>query len=177
MIQLETERLILRNYHLEDIDEVFQYFSNEEVARYEDFDPMTKEEVTEEVTEWADMDNRLVAVRKDNHKVIGSVGYWIDEDGDYSIDYDFNPAYGKQGYATEAAEKLLQYLFKEVKIPRIYGDCDIRNTNSWHLLERLGFQRMKQLDNASYKDDKNGNPIRISIYIYQKENISDTKYE
>ena len=91
MIKLETERLILRNYQLDDIEEVYDYFSNEEVARYEAFDPMTKEEVTELVTDWAGMDNRLVVVRKDIVKVIWSVGYWIDEDDDYSIDYDFNP--------------------------------------------------------------------------------------
>jgi RimJ/RimL family protein N-acetyltransferase len=170
MIKLETERLILRNYQLDDIEEVYDYFSNEEVARYEDFDPMTKEEVTELVTDWAGMDNRLVVVRKDIVKVIGSVGYWIDEDDDYSIDYDFNPKYGKQGYAKEAATKLLQYLFDELKIPRIYGDCDIRNTNSYHLLEHLGFERIEQRDGESYKDDREGNPILISIYLYLKKN-------
>lgn len=51
MIRLDTERLILRNYQLTDIEDVYEYFSKEEVARYEDFDPMSREEVTEEVTE------------------------------------------------------------------------------------------------------------------------------
>jgi ribosomal-protein-alanine N-acetyltransferase len=170
MIKLETERLILRNYQLDDIDEVYEYFSNEEVARYEDFYPMSKDEVNELVTSWVSMDNRLVVVLKDLDKVIGSVGYWIDEDEDYSIDFDFNPKFGKLGFATEAASKLLQYLFDVIKIPRIFGDCDIRNINSYHLLERLGFDRIEQIDKESYKDDKDGNPILISIYLYLKKN-------
>lgn len=170
MIRLETERLILRNYQLDDIAEVYDYFSNEEVARYEDFYPMSKEEVVELVTEWMTMENRLVAVLKDTDKVIGSIGYWIDEDGDYSIDFDFNPKSGKQGYATEAASKLLKYLFEDIKIQKIFGDCDIRNENSYHLLERLGFERIEQIDDVSYKDDEDGKPILISIYLYLKKN-------
>lgn len=170
MIKLETERLILRNYQWDDIDEVYDYFSKEEVARYEDFYAMTKEEVEELVTEWSVMDNRLVAVLKDTHKVIGSVGYWIDKGEKYSIDYDFNPKFGNYGYATEAASRLIQYLFDDLKIPKIFADCDIRNVNSYRLMERLGFERIKQLDNESYKNDEEGNPILISIYLYLKNN-------
>ena len=103
MIRFETDRLVLRNYKLEDIEDVYEYFSMDEVARYEDFHPMSKEEVIEMVTDWSKLDHRLVAQLKGEDKVIGSVGYWIDEDGDYSIDFDFNPKFGKQGYAMEAA--------------------------------------------------------------------------
>lgn len=170
MIKLETERLILRNYQLDDIEEVYDYFSKEETAIYEDFYPMTKKEVTDLVTEWAKMDNRLVAVLKDTGNVIGSVGYWIDEKGDYSIDYDFNSKFSKHGYAFEAASNLIQYLFNELKIPKIFGDCDVRNSNSYRLLERLGFEKIKQLDNESYKNDQDGNAILISIYLYLKKN-------
>ena len=170
MVKLETERLILRNYQKEDMEQVHKYFSNEDVARYEDFYPMSIEEVAEMVSEWSSMDNRLVAVLKDTKELIGSVGYWIDEQGEYSIDYDFNPAYGKQGYATEAASKLLQYLFDDMKISKIYGDCDVRNSDSYQLLERLGFERIRTSDNESYKADKAGNPILISTYLYIKRN-------
>ena len=51
-------------------------------------------------------------------------------------------------------------------IRAIYGDCDVQNVSSWKLLERLGFQRINKLDNQSYKNDKNGNPILISTFLY-----------
>ncbi|MDF2844658.1 MAG: family N-acetyltransferase [Herbinix sp.] len=167
MIRLETERLILRNYRVEDLNDIYEYFNNEDVARYEDFYPMSKEDVNELIDEWKDKDSRLVVELKDNNKVIGSIGYFVDEDGDYSMDFDFNPSYGKKGYATEAGKKLLSYLFHTVGAKEIYGDCDINNVNSWRLLEKLGFKRLKQIDNESYKDDMDGNPILISIYLYK----------
>lgn len=169
MIYLETERLILRNYMQKDLEDVYAYFSNPEVAKYEDFNPMSKSEVKELINEWEKKDSRLVVELKSQHKVIGSIGYFVDEDGDYSLDFDFNPAYGKKGYATEAGKSLLDYLVHILEAKKVFGDCDICNVNSWRLLERLGFKRISQIDNETYKDDAEGTPILISIFIYVYE--------
>ena len=174
MIAIETNRLLLRNYRMTDFEDIVKYFSNEEVSKYEDFYPMSEEQVRNIITEWKDMDNRLVAELKSQQNVIGSVGYWIDDEGHYCIDYDFNPGYCGKGYATEASNALVHYLFETVGISAIYGDCDVRNVSSWKLLERLGFQRISQLDNQSYKKDEIGNPILISTFLYQLEK---TKYD
>ncbi|MBQ1506130.1 MAG: GNAT family N-acetyltransferase, partial [Erysipelotrichales bacterium] len=64
MIKLETERLILRNYTMDDVPAVHEYVSSEEVSRYEDFWPLTVEEVAEGISEWKDMDNRMAVVLK-----------------------------------------------------------------------------------------------------------------
>jgi ribosomal-protein-alanine N-acetyltransferase len=154
---------------MNDFKDIYEYFSKEEVARYEDFYPMSEEEVEEQIREWEDKDSRLVVELKNNHAVIGSTGYFVDEDGDYSMDFDFNPAYAKMGYATEAGKKLIEHLFHTVGVKEIYGDCDIHNENSWKLLERLGFNRITQINDASYKEDIKGNPIIISIYLYKIE--------
>lgn len=169
MIYLETERLILRNYKPDDFEDIYAYFSNDEVAKYEDFYPMSEEEVKELIDEWKDKDSRMVVELKNQNTVIGSIGYFIDDDGDYSMDFDFNPIYGKQGYATEAGKMLLSYLFSTLDAEKVFGDCDICNKNSWRLLERLGFKKISQMDNESYKDDADGNPILISIYLYSIE--------
>lgn len=94
MIHLETERLLLRNYEEEDLLDIMEYFSDEEVSRYEDFYPMSENQIKEIISEWKNMDNRLVAELKSNQKVVGSVGYWIDKEGHHCIDYDFNPEFG-----------------------------------------------------------------------------------
>lgn len=170
MIHLETERLLLRNYSEKDLSDVMEYFSSEEVSRYEDFYPMSENQVREMISEWKTMNKRLVAELKSNHRVIGSVGYWIDEEGHHCIDYDFNPEFGGNGYATEACRELIRYLFDIKGIPEAYGDCDVRNEGSWKLLERLGFKRMQTLDNQSYKNDADGQPILIQTYLYGLKN-------
>lgn len=169
MRKIETERLILRNYETEDLKAVHEWFSSEEVARYEDFAPMTKEEVSEIIQQWKSMDNRLVVELKADGQVIGGIGYWVDEEGHHCMDYDFNPAYGHRGYATEAGKALLKYMFEHMKLDAVYADCDTQNISSWKLMERLGFQRMQKLDNQSYKNDEQGNPIIISTYLYEIE--------
>ena len=169
MIYIETEHLILRNYKPTDFNDVFAYFSNEEVSRYEDFYPMSAEQVWSLIDEWKTMDNRLVAELRSNGTVIGSIGYWTDEERHHCIDYDFNPAFGKNGYATEAGKALVSHLFDTLDVTAVYGDCDVENTASWKLLERLGFERIQRLDQQSYKNDLDGNPIMISTYLYEQK--------
>lgn len=169
MVHIETPQLILRNYKTTDFEDIKKYFSNEEVCRYEDFYPMSDEQVKNLIDEWKDMDNRLVVELKENGIVIGSIGYWIDDEGHHCMDYDFNPEYGKKGYATEAGKALIFHLFNSLGVNAVYGDCDARNVSSWKLLERLGFHRMQQLDNQSYKNDRDGNPILISTFLYGLE--------
>ena len=43
MVHIETPQLILRNYKITDFEDIKRYFSNEEVCRYEDFYPMSKD--------------------------------------------------------------------------------------------------------------------------------------
>ena len=46
------------------------------------------------------------------------------------MDYDFNSEYCGQGYATEAGNALVRYLFESVGTGAIYGDCDVRNVSA-----------------------------------------------
>lgn len=166
MLTLETERLILRNYRENDFSDIMKYFSNEEVSKYEDFYPMSEEQVRNIIREWKELDNRLVVELKSTHNVIGSIGYWTDNEGHHCIDYDFNPDYSKKGYATEAGKELVRYLFENLGVSGVYGDCDVRNEASWKLMERLGFRRMQELSNQSYKNDEKNQPIFIHTYLY-----------
>lgn len=142
MIKLETKRLILRNYNESDFDYVFQYFSNEDVSKYEDFYPMTAEEVKNIINEWKEMDHRLVVELKSTQNVIGSIGYWTDNEGHHCFDYDFNPKYGGNGYATEVGKVLVNHLFETIGVDAVYGDCDIRNsTNIFRILYGIDLNR------------------------------------
>ncbi len=51
MITIETDRLLLRNYRVTDFEDIIKYFSDEEVSKYEDFYPMSEEQVRDMITE------------------------------------------------------------------------------------------------------------------------------
>ena len=55
MVAIETDRLLLRNYRMTDFEDIIQYFSDEEVSKYEDFYPMSEEQVRNIITEWKDI--------------------------------------------------------------------------------------------------------------------------
>ena len=50
MITIETSRLLLRNYRVTDFEDIIKYFSDEEVSKFEDFYPMSGEQVKNIIT-------------------------------------------------------------------------------------------------------------------------------
>lgn len=69
----ETERLILRRYKKEDVQDLFEYLSDEEVVKYEPYKPQTLDE-TKENLEWRIGTDEMIAVElKHSHKMIGNV--------------------------------------------------------------------------------------------------------
>ena len=46
-----------------------------------------------------------------------------------------------KGYATEAACAMLAYAFEDLKLHRVYGDCDDRNVASARVMEKVGMRR------------------------------------
>ena len=45
-----------------------------------------------------------------------------------------------RGYAFEAASALLPFAFNELKLHRLFADCDPRNEASCRLVQKLGFK-------------------------------------
>lgn len=57
------------------------------------------------------------------------------------IGWCLDPAYGGQGYATEAAAELVRIAFEELGMHRLVALCFAENEPSWRLMERLGMRR------------------------------------
>lgn len=74
---IETERLILRRYKAEDLNDLFEYLSDDEVVKYEPYKAMTLEE-TKENLKWRMETDEMIAVElKENHKMIEQSHYSI----------------------------------------------------------------------------------------------------
>lgn len=55
------------------------------------------------------------------------------------------PAYRRQGYATEALARIIDYLFEDEKLERLRGSCYRRNRAAARVLEKCGMQRQGQM--------------------------------
>ena len=73
---------------------------------------------------------------------IRDVGWYID------------PIYQGKGYATEAATAMLDFMFNEVEISKIETSAADYNSDSWKIMEKLGFKYTGNYISTYYMDDK-----------------------
>jgi RimJ/RimL family protein N-acetyltransferase len=146
-----TDRLILRPYILDDLDDLYEIQSRPEVTRYLYWGARDQEEVRESLEKkirdsvLGDEGDALTlaVVLPETGTVIGDVLLvWVSRrHRQGEVGYIFHPDHGGRGYATEAAEVVLRLGFEELGLHRIVGRLDGRNTASARVLERLGLRR------------------------------------
>ena len=72
MIIAETERVLLRRYTKNDLQDLYEYLSNPRVVKYEPYQPMSMEEAESNLA-WRISTDEMIAVElKSNHKLIGN---------------------------------------------------------------------------------------------------------
>lgn len=170
IIIAETERLILRRYTENDLQDLYEYLSNPNVVKFEPYMPMVMEEVKDNL-KWRISTDEMIAVQlKSENKMIGNVYLGKRDFDSLEIGFVFNEKYWKKGYAKESCEKLVEEAFK-MGIHRIYAECDPMNQNSWGLLEKMGFLKEGHLrKNVYFFKDENQQPIWKDTFIYSKLN-------
>jgi len=150
-IILETDRIALRKFDLNDAQAVLDFASNEKVMRYTgDRMISTLEEAQKIITGTWFEDyrkngyGRYAAIYKPENKVIGFAGLkYIPEISVTDIGYRFLPAYWGQGIATEISRAILSYGFEELKLERIVGVAMPENIASSKVLEKIGMSYFK----------------------------------
>lgn len=58
--------------------------------------------------------------------------------------------YKDRGFGTQAELLAIQYVFEELDIPLLYADSILTNTRSQHVLEKVGFQYIRQDKQRKY---------------------------
>jgi len=161
MVRLMTERLLLRELALDDWSALHEVESRPEVARYQSFEPRTVAESRAYVAQsynGAKQDPRetydLAVILTSDDRLIGRCGLGITDPGQIEamLWYTMHPSYWGRGYATEAARAIVDFGFRELRLHRIWADCDPANDASIRVLEKLGMRREGHLrENAWIK--------------------------
>jgi RimJ/RimL family protein N-acetyltransferase len=149
---LETERLLLRTWVLEDAEEAFGFYADPEVMRFlGDGKPFADVEVVREriALRTAHQEQHgyslWAAVEKETGRLVGACGLYRLEGGpEVEVGYHLARAVWGKGYATEGASACLQYGFQRVGLERIVGVVDPNNHASRRVLEKIGlrFEKM-----------------------------------
>jgi len=157
--QLETNRLIMREMTLDDVEFYFRHFNNDKIVGGSCFPgPKTLEAAKEELELYCitpfkgNRGIRWGIVRKGGDKLIGTCGYydWNKTVRRAEIGYDLDPAHWGQGIITEALCAVLKYGFEKMGLNRVQAIIDSKNIRSMKLVHRLGFKKEGILRQRSY---------------------------
>lgn len=148
-MQLETNRLILREFVEEDWPAVLAYQSDPLYLRYyhwSDRSPGSVRAFVNMFLEWQQEQPRskfqLAVVLRENLQLIGNCGIRISnvELREANIGYELSSEFWGKGYATEAAQAVLRFGFEELGMHRIFATALSANTGSTKVLAKLGMR-------------------------------------
>lgn len=161
---LTTGRLRLRPFNRGDVDAVYSYRRREDVARYLFDVALSRDQCAQavqarigQVALEIDGDKVILAVELlESCALIGEVSLICRsmEARQGEVGWIFSPDHQGQGFATKAANAMLDLGFGPGDMHRISARCAVRNTPSWRLMERLGMRREAHLrEHALFKGD------------------------
>lgn len=151
MLQLETERLIIRDLIEGDLHAMHELNSLPETDEFNTLGLPENLEVTNELmldrmAKNAELPRNvyvMAIVLKANQEMIGMIGINLAEQKKQRAEiwYKLHKNHWRKGYTTEALQRLLQYAFEDLKLHRIEAGCATENIASIKVLEKVGMQR------------------------------------
>lgn len=185
---LETERLLLRKIKMQDVYDMYEYASNDNVSKYVTWNTHRSLSDTKEFVMFIlqQYKNKKLAPwgieYKENNKFIGTIDIvcWQPVHKSAEIGYALSQYYWGKGIMTEAARTLIQFGFKKMDLVRIQARCFSENIASERVMEKAGMSYEGTIRKAMYIKDKHHDLKLYSILkdefacrnIYEKDQIS-----
>lgn len=150
-IILETERLYLREFLLEDAIHLFQMNIDPEVLKYTGDTPFTDlEEAQSFVINYDAYTKtgigRYAVIRKEDDTFLGWCGLkFHPKERVIDVGYRFYRCYWNNGYATESTKATINYAFEALKYPFVIAHAHIHNINSHKVLKKCGMKLLKEI--------------------------------
>ena len=174
MLQIETKRLILRDFVADDWAVVHAMSRAEAVTRYQTWLRLADADAAREWVRAAMYHNGLVPrsgynqaiVRRGDGCAIGWIGWGRPDDpedvaaGILDFGYALLPEAWGQGYMTEALRAVADYCFGALDARVMRGDCDSANGASARVMQKAGLTLTDERDET--EDD--GTPVRQQYY-------------
>lgn len=161
---LETERLVLSGWRMNQVDDLLRLHGDIRVAQYLDTDgrPWDRVKCTARLALWRDnfasqRMGKLRVERRQDGVLVGRAGFGLHgERAEPEIGYAMFPEFQGNGYATEAASALRDWIFRETDWMYFLGFADMRNAPSLAVLTRIGMVR-------THIGELDGQPVQFHI--------------
>jgi len=138
---IRISRLILRPYRLSDVDDLLEYRSHPEWARYTSLvQPYAREDAERDVREYAELDARshaFWAIEIDG-RAVGNIDADLESPWRSLLGWGIARQYWGQGLTAEAATAVIDWVFAHPEMTRAYATTDARNTGSRRVMEKVG---------------------------------------
>ena len=156
-MQLETPRLLLREYVPEDFDALHKILSDPETMRHypHPFSPdETRQWIERNRARYAEYGYGLwAAILKSDGRLIGDCGVTLQPIHGRmlpEVGYHIHRDHQRRGYASEAAAECIRFAFEVLNFETIYSYMKYTNVGSFRTAMANGMKRVK-----AYADPKN----------------------
>lgn len=155
-LSIETPRLLLRDFVPADWLGVHAYASNPEVVRFMNWGPNSEADSQTFVARAIALAGcqprriyHLAVVVRQSGALIGGVALKTSDSDPYrgELGYTLHPAAWGQGYATELAQAMIRFGFKNLQLRRIWATCRPENVGSYRILKKVGLQFEEYIQN------------------------------
>lgn len=160
-MNIETKRLIVRDFTLDDVDDLHEILGDEEVMK--NCEAAYSFEKTALFLKQFCIEKRgaVAAVCKENLKVIGYILFNEVDENVYEIGWFFNKNYWRKGYAFESCKAVIDYAFENLNIHKVFAET-IDKTTSVNLMKKLGM-KLEGVQRSQVKDNS-GNWTDLYLY-------------
>ena len=149
-----TPRLYCRKIEASDADQYFEIFGAEDVAKFDEFEPITREDADSDIELILQKyisnnthELELAVCELHHNEMIGVLAAKFEESIAF-IGYHFDPKTRGKSFGSEAVKGFVDYLLS-IKNYTIAAKVDSENIRSIKLLERVGFTK-----NENYSEEQ-----------------------
>lgn len=151
---METERLIFRNYTLDDFEQLYQMTRDPDVVRFiGDGKPWTRERALQMLQRSMQLNEEgkglFACIRKEDGRYIGHSGIVpqeVEGKQEMEIGYWIQKQFWGQGYGLEQAQAWKQYGFQMLNADRLVSLIQAGNTASRRIAEKNGMKLEKTVN-------------------------------
>jgi [ribosomal protein S5]-alanine N-acetyltransferase len=166
MIKLFTDRLIIRDYVIDDLENHHKLLSDPIVMYYlpdikTDNIIESRENLTKVLNDQGQKERylyHLIIENKNTNEFIGGIGYTVSNNTPFGklvhMGYFILQNYWNKGYTTEALKRVMKFGFEENNVYRIHTGCIKENKYSEKIMQKCGFIKEAEFKEYVFHDGK-----------------------